>query len=148
MNIERLKDTLRRHEDTVLQVYDDATGKLLKKGDSIQGHPTIGIGRNLEVGITRGEAEHLFHRDVWNAADETALATSVFGELNNIRQEVLVNMVFNMGAPRFKTFKRMLAALNELDYDRAADEMLDSKWAKQVGPRAQELARKMRTGTQ
>ncbi len=66
--------------------------------------------------------------------------------LNSVRRGVLVNMLFNMGLTRVSKFKKMLSALSIRDWDRAADEMLDSKWARQVGSRATHLADLMRKG--
>jgi lysozyme len=66
--------------------------------------------------------------------------------LSDPRQDALVNMAFNMGWPKLSTFKRMLAALDDADYAKAADEMLASRWAAQVGRRAVRLATQMRTG--
>jgi len=56
----------------------------------------------------------------------------------------LVNMIFNMGGPSFLGFRRMIAALKAFDYDTAAHEMLQSRWADQVGARALELSMRMR----
>jgi lysozyme len=70
----------------------------------------------------------------------------LFLSLNPVRQVVLANMAFNMGMPTLLTFGRMLGALAEKDWDRAAAEVLDSKWARQVGSRATELAELMRRG--
>ena len=57
---------------------------------------------------------------------------------------VLVNMVFNLGRPRLSKFKNMLAAVNANDYHLAAEEMIDSKWYRQVGRRSEELVEIMR----
>lgn len=58
----------------------------------------------------------------------------------------MIDMCFNLGLPGFLEFERMLAALNAGDYDRAAQEMLDSKWARQVRQRAYVLAEQVRVG--
>jgi lysozyme len=62
------------------------------------------------------------------------------------RQDVVLNMLFNLGLPKFLAFRKMIEALRLANYDQAATEMLDSKWAIQVGIRAKELAEIMRTG--
>lgn len=67
-------------------------------------------------------------------------------QLNDARQDVLVNMAYNMGWPRLSGFAHMLDALDHGDFDRAADEMLASLWAQQVKGRATRLATQMRTG--
>lgn len=66
--------------------------------------------------------------------------------LSPARQEVLVNMSFNLGVEGLFKFRRMWAAIRAHNFDLAADEMLDSKWARQVGSRAEELSEKMRKG--
>jgi len=69
-----------------------------------------------------------------------------FANLNPIRQEALVNMVFNLGWAKFNTFVNMIAALENRDYNEAAKQMLDSLYAQQVGSRARELAEQIRSG--
>ena len=64
-------------------------------------------------------------------------------ELNDNRQRILANMCFNLGRPRLSNFKKFLAALEEGDYEKAAVEMMDSKWASQVGDRAVRLRDRM-----
>ena len=65
---------------------------------------------------------------------------------SEVRKVVLVDMCYNLGINRFLGFKKMLAAVKEGNYDTAADEMLNSKWATQVKGRAVELAQLMREG--
>lgn len=134
---ERLLAQLRRHEAVRLKPYRDLVGKL-----------TIGVGRNLEdVGITEAEADYLLNGDVDRATRSLfARYPSWFTELDPIRQAVLVNMAFNLGLTRLAGFTHMLAALAGKQYGLAADEMITSKWALQVGDRAVELAAQMRTG--
>jgi lysozyme len=55
-------------------------------------------------------------------------------------------MGFNLGISRLLHFRRMLSALEQGDYQKAAVEMLDSKWARQVGKRATHLNHMMKTG--
>ena len=68
-------------------------------------------------------------------------------EHNEVRQGVLINMMYNLGWPRLSKFKKMLAAFESKDYKLASIEMLDSKWAVQVGRRATELSDIMKAGT-
>ena len=70
-----------------------------------------------------------------------------FDDLNDVRQRVFVNMTFNLGSTRLAMFKKFLAAVEARDYETAAEEMLDSKWAEQVKGRADRLADMMRSGT-
>lgn len=148
MNVNRLKLQLRQHEGRRLTVYDDATGKPLRQGMKIEGKPTIGYGRNLtDRGISMEEAEFLLDNDVRDAANGLRATFSWFVLMNDVRQEVLVNMVVNVGLGGLRTFKRMIRALETEDYETAAREMKDSTYARQVGKRADVLAEQLRRGT-
>jgi len=59
--------------------------------------------------------------------------------LNDNRQRVIANMCFNLGHPRLSKFKKFIQAMQISDWERAAEEMLDSKWSSQVGDRALRL---------
>ena len=136
-----LLDQLRRDEGLRLTPYRDGVGAL-----------TIGFGRNLDAkGISRSEAEMMLEHDAAEAATEVDGALPWSGALDDARRAVLVGMCFNMGLgvngqSGLLGFTRMLAAVEGSDYDRAAAEMMDSKWARQVGPRAHRLSRQMQTG--
>lgn len=107
---------------------------------------SIGIGRNLEKGLSQDEIIFLFGNDL-KAADKAARAVfPSFDSLSETRKAVLVNMAFNMGQSRLSGFVKMFGALADGKYDEAADQMLASKWAVQVGSRAQRLAAAMREG--
>jgi len=111
------------------------------------GKLTIGFGRNLEdVGITVDEAKMLAISDLEASYSELYHTFPWFSKLNEARQDALTNMNANLGLPRFLGFKKMIAALNEGDFEKAADEMLDSKWEKQVGRRAYRLSSMIRLG--
>jgi lysozyme len=144
--IDILADQLIEHESLRLAVYDDATGKPIEKGDTLQGHPTIGVGRLLtsDRGISHEEAKSLLMNDLkWVA--EKAEGYGFWHKLDTARQMVIMNMIFNMGN-RFDQFKKMHAALERGDYQEASVQMLDSVWAKQVKSRATHLAEQMREG--
>jgi len=146
MNLDRLKQTLMRHEGTGPVVnrrffpYKCPAGKM-----------TIGIGRNIqEVGISEAAAEFMLENDIAEAIELCKRLFPVFDELNDVRQEVLVNMMFNMGYNRFSGFKKFIAATNAKDFKRAAAEMENSTWYEQVGKkpgqRAYDLKMMMLTG--
>lgn len=121
-------------------------GLRLKPYRCTAGKLTIGYGRNLEdVGISEQEAEYLLDQDMQRVQQE-ALAFPFFEALNDYRKAVILDMLFNLGLSRFKRFKQTLLALERHDYQEAANQMLDSKWAIQVGIRADRLAEIMRTG--
>ncbi len=126
-------DLLKRHEGFRAKPYRCTAGKL-----------TIGYGRNLDdVGISEKEAEALLANDVAKALEHLRLEP-YWLDLNEERQAVLLNMVVNLGWPRFSGFAKMRQALKAGDYDRAADEMQDSAWYRQVKGRAVELESLMR----
>ena len=132
----RLHEMLIRHEGLRLKPYNDTVGKL-----------TIGVGRNLDdVGITREEALMLLDNDIAKVRREVNRAFPRFAQLNPVRKNVVLNMVFNIGLPRFRQFKKTIAAIKAKDWEEAASQMLDSRWARQVGRRARELAAMMKTG--
>ena len=144
--IERLADQLIEHEGLRLAVYDDATGKPIEKGDTLQGNPTIGVGRLLtdDRGISHQEAKTLLMNDLaWVA--EKAETYGFWHRLDPVRQMVIMNMIFNMGN-RFDQFKKMIAAIEVGDYIEASAQMLDSNWARTVKGRAVHLAEQMKTG--
>ena len=107
---------------------------------------TIAWGHLMKDGlvISRRVAQVLFNEDLHVA--KFSFSTLGLTGLNQARQDVLINMLFNLGLKRFHSFKKMISALEEHDYETTADEMLDSKWARQVKGRAIELSEIMRNG--
>lgn len=130
---ETLEEQLLRHEGYRQFPYKCSAGKL-----------TIAIGRNIEErGVSKDEAMYLLHNDIVICNQELNLVYPIIKVLSQERHNVLVNMCFNMGIRRLSQFKKMWAALNIGDYEEASKQMLDSKWARQVGSRAIELAKIM-----
>lgn len=129
---------LKRHEGYRQHPYMCTAGKL-----------TIGIGRNLEdKGISTMEADYLLANDVQDARSDLngLISHGARTKMGKTREAVLINMLFNIGRHRLTGFVKMLLAVEAGDYEKAAVEMLDSKWATQVGKRAVELSAQMRTG--
>src|SRR5438445_13699341 len=111
------------------------------------GNITVGVGRNLTAnGISEEEAAFLLDNDINKALEFCQASIDCFGALDNARQNVLVEMAFNLGGEGLAKFTKMLAALEKRDFSAAADEMLASAWAKQVGQRAVDLAEAMQIG--
>lgn len=139
MNIANLREQLKIDEGVKYEIYNDHLG-----------YPTFGIGHLItewdeEYGqpvgtpISEERVNAVFDNDVATYVSE---AKKVFPNLELLpaeAQEVIVNMCFNMGAPRLSKFKKFIAAVNEADWTTAGVEMLDSRWAKQVGNRATRL---------
>ena len=137
MSDEKMFAQLKRHEGFRSKPYKDSVGVT-----------TIGYGTNLDNGITEEEASMLMEFRLRALADElfATYAYEMMFHINMERSTVLINMLYNLGVPRLLGFKKMWAALSVGNFEKAADEMLDSKWAKQVGDRAIELSTQMRTG--
>jgi lysozyme len=116
------------------------------------GHATIGYGHLLPPGgpqsFVREDLLEFFEEDMQQVERDYCWMEKKFAlrGLNSARRAVLKNMLFNLGLGRLLGFKRMLSALREEDFARAAVEMLDSKWAFQVKTRALELSTMMRSG--
>jgi lysozyme len=107
---------------------------------------TVGCGRNLrDKGISEREAEMLLLNDLAEATQEVLRNIPFAKDLSRNRLNVLVMLTFNIGIGGALGFRKMLMALKNGDYDKAADELLASKWSKQVKGRADELALIMRT---
>ncbi len=133
---QKLRSMLINHESYVQFPYSDTTG-----------HLTIGIGRNLtDRGISNSEAIYLLDEDIIYFDGKLNHFLPFFHKLSENRQICLINLCFNVGIQGFLNFRNMILALESHDYERAAQEMLDSKWAEQVGERATILATIMRTG--
>jgi len=130
-----IEDQLILHEGMRLRPYRCTAGKL-----------TIGVGRNLEdKGISHHEALFLLRNDI---AEVTAQLEQFdwFRALGPVRRKVLIDMCFNLGMAGLLGFQKMIEALERGDYERAADEMVNSRWYGQVGERGRRLERMMRTG--
>lgn len=130
-----LKSQLMRHEGLRLRLYSDTVGKL-----------TIGYGRNIQdVGITPMEAVFMLDNDIDNCIEDVENFLPWVKQLDAVRFSVLVNMCF-MGIGGLLSFHNMLNYLHNGKYNEAAEHLLDSKYARQVGNRATELAEQLKTG--
>ena len=133
----RIKAQLVRHEGLRLKPYRCTAGKL-----------TIGYRRNLEdCGISQTEAYVLLENDIQNCERQLLdKIPEIYNPLDEARKSVLLNMCFNLGIGGLLGFNNTLAFIAAGDWERAANGMLASKWAKQVGMRAIELSEMMRKG--
>ena len=132
------RELVKDHEGCRLHPYTDTVGKV-----------TIGYGRNLDDrGVTLAEATAMLDHDlgVAKADAKSWLGESCWEELSDVRKAVLIDLSFNLGRSRLRGFVQLKKALHIGKYSKAADEMLDSRWAGQVGVRAVRLASIMRTG--
>ena len=134
---DKLKQQIKLHEGVEYRVYEDTQGIL-----------TIGVGRNLEDrGLSEDEVDYLLNNDIKICVKELKGSFDWYDDLDDIRKRVLVDMMFNLGMPRLKGFVKMLEAIESGAWGAAAEEMLDSTWARQVGNRADRLSEMMETGT-
>ncbi len=133
---------LKRDEDVRLRPYKDT---------AIPPRITIGVGRNLtDNGISQDECDLMLANDL-KRTEADAARIPWFHELNEARQAVILNMLFNLGPEPFdhdgyKDWPIFMQQLSAGDFDGAADNMIKTKWAEQVGARAGRLAQIMRTG--
>ncbi len=138
MNDNAIMKMIQEHEGFRDHVYPDSLG-----------NPTCGWGHHLAEGseVPLGASEAFFKQDYFNAiVDYASLIKEYSLPLDSVRRAVLINMLFNMGLDKVRGFKKMLAALMNGDWERAAAEMENSKWHNQVGSRAIELEKMMREG--
>ena len=128
-----IEKQLIEHEGLEKKVYHCPAGKL-----------TVGVGRNLEdKGITEEEALFLLRNDIAECEDDLRSIFKEYDALDEFRKRVLIDMRFNLGPSRFRQFKKLIAAVKEKEFSRAAEEMKDSNWYRQVGKRAETLFRMM-----
>ena len=138
MNIQRLRQQLIKHESIELKLYRCTSDKL-----------TIGVGRNIEDrGITHETAMQMLDEDIDICINELQQTVSYWDELPERVQEGLINLCFNMGIKRLMAFKKTFGFLRVGMYDKAATELLDSRYANQVGQRAIEVADMIREGAE
>jgi lysozyme len=138
MDFDGLIAALKRDEGLRLKPYLDT---------AVPPRQTIGYGRNLDDGgITIQEAHEMLVRDAIKAQSAAAALVPTWLMLDDVRQNVLANMSFNLGGGGLAKFKHLLAAVEVKNWDAAADAMIASRWYGQVGARAVRLADEMRTG--
>jgi lysozyme len=144
MNIEKLREQLKIDEGCVYKLYNDHLG-----------YATFGIGHLVlesdpengqEIGTPVSESRVIeaFEQDVKTVLSDCAVLYPDFDELPEEAQQVIANMMFNLGRPRLSAFKGMKAGVDARDWNEAADQMVDSRWYRQVGARAERLVDRMR----
>ena len=144
---EPLTEMLERHEGLRLRVYQDTVGKW-----------TIGVGRNVsDLGITKDEAYYLLTNDIERCRCELNKALPWWIKVGEVREAVLLSLCFNLGITKLLAFKTTLGLIESGKYAEAADRLMITPWASQVGKeppsgefprgqRAYELTQMLRTG--
>lgn len=142
--IGRLTEQLKRDEGQVKEA-----GRHVAYQDHL-GFWTIGYGRLIDRlrngGISDDEADYLLANDIRTVKDSLQIRLLWFGRLNEARQAAMINMAFQLGVNGLMGFKRSLAHMVAEDYEKAADEFLNSKWATQTPERALRVTQQIRTG--
>ena len=145
MNIEQLRKELERDEGVKYEVYLDHLG-----------YPTFGIGHLItdddpECGASVGtkidsdRVQEAFEADVESVLSDCERLYVQFEHLPEEVQLIIANMMFNMGYTRLSKFKGMKRGVDARNWEEAADEMVDSRWYKQVSRRADRLVVRMRS---
>lgn len=131
-----LERLLVKHEGYSKTVYEDSVGI-----------PTIGVGHNLRNGLSQRAVHFILEEDIDNATQDCFKHFPLFNTLDTVRQDMLIEMCFNMGIVTLLTFKNSLSSLFEKNWEAAEKGFRDSKWAKQVGERrVNDICYMIRTG--
>lgn len=134
MKLLSITNQLVKHEGMKTELYKCTANKL-----------TIGVGRNLEDrGITEKEAMYLLNNDINEVHNKLQFEYKFYDELDDTRQEILINMAFQLGIKGLSKFKQTIEHIRNKDYVKASEEMLNSKWAFQTPNRAKELSNLMK----
>ena len=144
MNVEMLREQLEIDEGVKYEIYVDHLGQ-----------PTFGIGHLIiesdpengqAVGtpVSEDRVAEAFDSDLQGVLSDCNKLYEDFDDLPEEAQQIIANMMFNLGRPRLSKFAGMKRGVDARDWDVAADEMVDSRWYRQVGARAERLVNRMR----
>jgi len=144
MNKDKLREELAEDEGCKFEIYLDhlglptfGIGHLVVEGDPEHGQP-------VGTPVDNERVRQVFALDIASTLDECHVLYPDFDDLPEEAQLIIANMMFNMGRPRLSKFKGMKAGVDARDWNRAADEMVDSRWYDQVTNRAKRLVARMR----
>ena len=144
MNLEQLREQLEVDEGCVYEIYNDHLG-----------YPTFGIGhlvtesdpeqgQSLGTPVSSDRVAEAFESDIQSVLRDCNILYSDFDDLPEEAQQVIANMMFNLGRPRLSKFAGMKRGVDARDWNAAADEMVDSNWYRQVTNRADRLVERVR----
>ena len=143
MNVEQLRDTLKVDEGCVNSIYLDhlnlptlGIGHLITEWDEEHGKP-------VGTPVSEERVNELFDKDIQITIDECEQLFGNFEDLPEEVQQILANMMFNLGRPRLSKFRKLCKAVAERNWKECAIQMEDSKWHKQVTKRADRLISRM-----
>ena len=144
MNVEQLRDTLKVDEGCVNSIYLDhlnlptlGIGHLINEWDEEYGKP-------VGTPVSEERVNELFEKDVQVTIEECEQLFGNFQELPEEVQQILANMMFNLGRPRLSKFRKLCKAVPEKNWQECAAQMHDSKWRTQVPNRAERLISRMK----
>jgi len=144
MNKEQLREELAEDEGCKFEIYLDhlglptfGIGHLVTENDPENGHP-------VGTPIDEERVRQVFSLDIAVTIEDCKVLYDDFDDLPEEAQLVIANMMFNMGRPRLSKFKGMKAGVDARDWNKAADEMVDSRWHDQVPNRAKRLVKRIR----
>jgi lysozyme len=143
MNRTKLLEELKQDEGCINEVYEDhlgyatfGVGHLIKKTDPE-------FGEDLGTAVPEERVQECLNSDIDTVCEELDKNMEWWKDLSDNRRRILANMCFNLGYTRLSKFKKFIAALKDQNWETAAVEMMDSKWATQVGARAERLRDRM-----
>ena len=145
MNVDKLREQLKIDEGCVYKIYNDHLG-----------YPTFGIGhlviesdpendQALGTSVSEDRVASAFDSDIAIVLSDCNKLYPDFESLPEEAQQIIANMMFNLGYPRLKKFVGMKAGVDARDWNKAADEMIDSNYYKQLPNRAGRLVKRMRS---
>ena len=144
MNVEQLREQLKIDEGCVYEIYNDhlgyptfGIGHLVRESDPENGSP-------LGTEVNEDRVNEAFDADVEIVLSDCNTLYPDFDDLPEEAQQIIANMMFNLGRPRLSKFVGMKRGVDAKDWNSAADEMVDSRWYRQVGARAERLVNRMR----
>ena len=144
MNIEKLREEIAADEGEVYEIYLDhlglatfGIGHLVRDDDPESGLP-------VGTPVDNDRVVEAFESDIETVLSDCNKLYPDFNDLPEEAQRVIANMMFNMGRPRLSKFKGMKSGVDARDWNRAADEMVDSRWYRQVTKRADRLVTRVR----
>ena len=144
MDLEQLREQLEIDEGVKYEIYNDhlgyatfGVGHLVLESDEEHGSP-------LGTPVSESRVIEAFEQDCENVLRDCDILYEDFADLPEEAQQVIANMMFNMGRPRLSKFKGMKRGVDVRDWNAAADEMVDSAWYRQVPKRAKRLVRRIR----
>ena len=144
MNLEQLREQLEIDEGVKYEVYNDhlgyatfGVGHLVLESDEEHGAA-------LGTPVSESRVIEAFEQDCENVLRDCDILYEDFDSLPEEAQQVIANMMFNMGRPRLSKFKGMKRGVDSRNWHAAADEMVDSAWYRQVTNRADRLVERIR----